>query len=630
LNIHLNSASGSPASQHCSVDSGPDWRTHDIDSMDKQEWSAIEFLRTLYKRRSTLMYIVGASIAAAGLISLGQPRWYRSEASIEIQGINENFLSTRDIYPTIASAVDSSGTYVQTQADILEQDALIEQVVRKLHLEARPDFQRSPGFWDRFRWFSGPGAASAPDVHNAVDIVKENVKIVPSRMSRILRIVCDARNPQDASDLANALAQTFIEQTIEARTHAAQQTHMALSLQLAELRTKLFKSEIQLAAVGRGLTSGLRPQRPFAGGSSLPGELTAYNTLKREVESDRRFYETMSQRVNDARVAAAVRQPNIGFVGPARPAAHPYKPNLPLNLAIGMFGGLILAIGGVMLQEQTNSFLRRPGEAGLYLTLPELGAIPQVPNLDIHGLSLLRSNNGDLRVDRAAREQQLSGLSESFRATLASIMSAGRNGDQAHILLVTSSQPMEGKTTVVSNLAIGLAEIGRKVLLIDGDMRRPRLHKIFEQANSWGLSDVLREKNAIEELPLDALIKKTAVPGVYLLPSGVCADNIFGLLWSGRLARLLPRFRQEFDYVLLDAPPCLEFADARIMARHTDQLLLVVRANYTDKRTAQVAVQRLLEDGIPVMGVILNRCDPAHSDLYRYAFHYGFNRQGLT
>jgi succinoglycan biosynthesis transport protein ExoP len=189
---------------------------------------------------------------------------------------------------------------------------------------------------------------------------------------------------------------------------------------------------------------------------------------------------------------------------------------------------------------------------------------------------------------------------------------------------------MEGKTTVASNLAIGLAEIGSNVLLIDGDMRRPRLHKVFDQANSWGLSDVLREKNAIEELPLDALIKKTAVPGVCLLPSGVCADNIFGLLCSGRLARLLPRFRQEFDYVLLDAPPCLEFADARIMARLADQLLLVVRANYTDKRTAQVAVQRLLQDGIPVMGVILNRCDPVHSDMYRYAFHYGLNRQGLA
>jgi receptor protein-tyrosine kinase len=96
------------------------------------------------------------------------------------------------------------------------------------------------------------------------------------------------------------------------------------------------------------------------------------------------------------------------------------------------------------------------------------------------------------------------------------------------------------------------------------------------------------------------------------------------------MARLFPRFRQEFDYVLVDAPPCLEFADARIMARHADQLLLVVRANYTDRRTAQAAVRQLLLDGIPVMGVILNRFSPTQNDMYRYAFHDSLKRQGLA
>jgi receptor protein-tyrosine kinase len=90
---------------------------------------------------------------------------------------------------------------------------------------------------------------------------------------------------------------------------------------------------------------------------------------------------------------------------------------------------------------------------------------------------------------------------------------------------------------------------------------------------------------------------------------------------------MLPRFRQEFDYVLVDAPPCLEFADARIMARYAEKLLLVVRANYTDRKTAQVAVQRLLLDGISIMGVILNRWDPARSDLYVYANHLRTNRE---
>jgi succinoglycan biosynthesis transport protein ExoP len=627
LNIYVNSMSGSAASERNSVQPRPDCRATDAYPTGPQEWSAIECLRTLYRRKAILMYIVGAGILVAGLISLAQPRWYRSEAALEIQGTNENFLNTRDIYPTVASSADSSGIYVQTQAEILQQGVLIEQVVKKLHLEARPEFQRAPNLWDKFRRLTGAGLTSL-DVHNAADIVKNNVTIVPSRTSRIIRIICDARDPQVAADVANALAQTFIDQSVEARHHAAQQTHTSLRLQLAELKDQLLRSEAQLAAVGRQqLRFGLGPLS-FHGGSILTAEV-AYNTLKREVESDRRFYETMSQRVNDARIAAAVRQSNVGFIGPAEPSAHPYKPNLPLNVAIGMFGGLILGIGWVMLREQTNSFLRTPGDAGMCLTLPELGAIPQVSNL---GLTAQGFHTGgrNMDVDLAVTEPQLSDLAESFRATLASILSAGRNGHQANSLLITSARPMEGKTTVVSNLAVGLAEIGNKVLLIDGDMRRPQLHKVFDQPNSWGLSDVLRETNAVEELPLDVLVKKTAVPGVYLLPSGVCAENIFGLLWSGCMKRLLPRFREEFDYVLLDAPPCLEFADARIMARYADQLLLVVRANYTDRRTAQVAVQRLLLDGISVMGVILNRCDPAESDMYRYAFDSGLSRKGLT
>jgi receptor protein-tyrosine kinase len=218
-------------------------------------------------------------------------------------------------------------------------------------------------------------------------------------------------------------------------------------------------------------------------------------------------------------------------------------------------------------------------------------------------------------VQRAARPQAISELSESVRATLASILSANRSGDtHSHFFAITSSRPMEGTTTVVGNLGIALAEICAKVLLIDADLRRPRLHKLFGEANSWGLSDILGEKNAIEDLPLEALVKKTLVPHLYILPSGACTNNIFGLLCAGRMARLFPRFRREFDYVLVDVPPCLEFADARIIARYVEKVLLVVRANYTDIRTVQAGVHRLLLDGLPVMGFILNRWDPASND----------------
>ena len=617
--IHILPGNMQPDLQCSSSLPEPSGRAVGTDAGGESEWSVMDCGRMLYRHKTFLLCMVALGIIVVTLLTAIQPRIYQSHASIQIQGINENFLNLRDIYPTAAPSGDNA-VYVQTQAEMLRQEALIEQVVRKLRLEERPEFRDGSNIWNRFS-ASGEAPLLGAGVLTAVEEVKKNLQIVPSRGSSIIQIVCDARNPELAAAIANTLAQTFIEQSIEARQRAASQTLASLRLELEELRKTLINSEAELGVYGSGFggiwSKSGRPQAVIGSGR-LPGA-TPYNTLQREFDGNRQFYEVISRRVDEARIASAVRQSNVRLIGPAQPAAHPYKPNFPLNLAIGIFGSLVLAIGYVMLREQTSSVLRVPGEAGAYLTLPELGAIPRATNRRFTALGLLGAGVRTSPVERASLEQPFSGLSESFRGTLASILSASHNGDHPRILVVTSSRPMEGKTTVVSNLGIALAEIGSKVLLIDGDLRRPRLHKVFDQANSWGLSDVLREKNAIEDLPLEALVRRTTVPRLYLLPSGTCADNIFGLLCSGRMARLLPRFRPEFDCVLVDAPPCLEFADARIMARYAEKLLLVVRADYTDKKMAQAAVRRLLLDGIPVMGVIFNYWDPSNGAPCGYA-----------
>ena len=575
------------------------------------QWNFMDYVRTLYRRKNALCCLAGLGMLAAALFSAVQPRLYRSQASIQIQGVNENFLNLRDVFPTAAPSADNA-VYVQTQAEMLQQDSLLELVVDKLHLQERPEYQRAPGLL---------GAARRSDadasVRTAAEELKRNIQVSASRTSSLIRILAQARDPQLAALLANTLAQTFIEQSIEARQRSAQQTYSSLSRDLAEIRKKAIKAQAELGAYGRGSAGilGVGGSRKPPVGSFRSDWMSTYG----EADGNRQFYEAMSRRVDEASLASTVRQSNIRLVGPAQPPSRPFKPNLPLNLAMGIFGGLMLGVGYVMLREQTNSALRAPGEAGAYLTLPELGAIPRADKWRLPLPGLPGPHNGKLHVERASLEQPLSGVSEFFRATLASILSAGHHGERPQILVITSSRPNEGKTTVVSNLGVALAEIGNKVLLIDGDLRRPRLHHVFDQTNSWGLSDVLREKNAIEDLPLEALVKKTAVPRLSLMPSGTCTDNIFGLLCSGRMARLMPRFRQEYDYVLVDAPPCLEFADARIMAHYAEKLLLVVRADFTDRRTAQAAVQRLLLDRIPVMGVIFNDWDPTHSDLYSYA-----------
>jgi receptor protein-tyrosine kinase len=544
----------------------------------RDDWSLVEFLQILYRRKATLLGLICLAVLSAAAITAMQSRVYRSQASLEIQAFNDSFLDLRDVYPAVPAS--DPAVYMQTEVERLQQDALLAQVARKLGLEGRPEYRDARGLIPRLR---------------------QDIKIQPVRNSRIIQVVCDAQDPSLAAALANTLARDFIEQSTRTRQEAAWKTYQSLVPQLNDLRNTL------------------RPYARSTNGAASP--------LGADV--DRRFYDAVLEKAYHAWLAARLPSTNVRLVGSAEPPMIPHRPNWPLNLAIGAIGGLLLAVATVMLQEQHKSVLRVPGDAGTYLAVPELGVIPQARHASPFTIFVPGAGNGRLRVERAALEQG-AGLAESFRTITASILSAGDRDGNARVLVVTSSQPAEGKTTVVSNLGIALAAISRKVLLIDGDLRRPRLHTLFDQPNSWGLSDVLSEKNAIDELPLDVLAKKTSIPHLYLLPSGASTDNVFGLLYSGRMARLLPRFREEFEYVLVDAPPCLEFADARILARHAEELLLVVQANHTPRRTAQAAIDRLRQDGIPLLGVILNRWDPAPGDQYSYRASRSSIQQGVA
>ena len=538
-----------------------------------EDWSVTDCKRILRRRKGAVLWITCMASFAASLITSAQPRVYESRALLEIQSLNGNFLNFQDIYPAAASNVES-GSYVQTQAELLQQDSLIEEVARNLDLKKRPEFRPPSDLLGKLR---------------------QDIRIAPLRNSRIIQIVCDARDAALAADLANTLAQVFIEQGIEARQHAARQTYESLRLQLEKLRPGLLEQ--------------------YAHRTEQLGSVRGSGPLTREAGVDHRVYETMLRKLNEARAASMIRQSDVQLTAPAEPAARALKPNLPLNFALGTLGGFVLAIGFVMLHEQSISALNAPGEAGTYLSLPELGDIPNAGARGRPALCLFASST-TFRVEKAVLQYPSSCLSESFRSTLVSIVSI--DGGQSRILVVTSALPMEGKTIVVSNLGIAFAETGSKVLLIDGDVHHPRLHGIFDRGNGWGLTDILCEGNAIEEIPLDVLVKTTTIPHLYLLPSGAPIDNTFGLLYSSRMSRLFRRFREEFDYVLVDAPSCLEYADTRMMAPYADGLVLVVRANYTDQKTAQAVARRLEGDGTRVTGIILNRWDQFRSDVYGY------------
>lgn len=340
--------------------------------------------------------------------------------------------------------------------------------------------------------------------------------------------------------------------------------------------------------------------------SDQAGKAIHYSILKREVDSNRQLYEAMLQKVKEAGITAAMRASNFRVVDPAKPPFLPYRPNWLLNSSLGLLGGVFVGVFVILMRERSDSSVRSPGEASLCLNIPELGIIPATR-----------------RTELASWLHKSSLVGESFRSAVTSILLSGQNGDRPRVIVLSSPNPSEGKSTVASNLAIALAETGQKVLLIDADLRKPRIHGIFNVLNSWGLSDLLRERNPVADCPLEALVRSTEFRDLYVLPAGPGAASITNLLHSTRTRELLARLRNEFDTVLIDTPAMLLLPDARVLAQLADGVVLIVRSGFTTRDSALAAKQRFTEDGARVLGSILNHWNPATAaSAHAHGYHY--------
>jgi capsular exopolysaccharide synthesis family protein len=320
-----------------------------------------------------------------------------------------------------------------------------------------------------------------------------------------------------------------------------------------------------------------------------------------------------------------------------------------MNSLQGLVAGVFIGIVFVLVRERVDRALKKPGDAPFYLDLPELGTIPGASAGTSSSESSRRgrrsvsltlgiqssSKNGKDKTSVQPSEKhlpesveltcwlrKLSLEAECYRSVLTSILFTGCNGDRPRVLVVTSPLPGEGKTTVASNIAITLAEINRSVLLIDADMRKPRLHDIFGLPNTWGLTDLLQSKDPIERSLPEVIAQETEIPNLHVLPSGPGTEGISTLLHSVRTVELIQRVREEFDTVVIDTPPMTHLADARVLGQLVGDIVLVLRAGHTTRDSARAAVDQLREDGTRVVGTILNDWKPNTSGNGHYDDYY--------
>ncbi len=363
---------------------------------------------------------------------------------------------------------------------------------------------------------------------------------------------------------------------------------------------------------------------------------TRYNLLKREVDSNRLMYDSMLQKLKEVGVAGAMPVSGVRVVDSAKAPKFPALPSKPLNAALGLvFGALAGMVFGLM-RLHTDRYLRAPGEAGMLLAVPEIGAVPSLAsdpikpagwlkrwtgnNQEENGRALTilqnptfgqtqaeRRRNG--HVDLALVFRDRSVMAEAYRGALPAILFANEQG-AVRTLVVTSANPREGKTSTVSNLAIGLADLNKRVLLIDGDVRSPRLHEVFGLSNEFGLADLLEHGQHDAKLaPIPSGVDRLSI-----LPVGRPTEMTKNLLHSPRLVELLKGFEADYDIVLIDTAPALHMRDARLLGSLADAVVLIVRAGQTSRDAASAVIDKFRQDGTPVLGVILNDWKPESGD----------------
>ena len=359
-------------------------------------------------------------------------------------------------------------------------------------------------------------------------------------------------------------------------------------------------------------------------------ETAHYSLLRREVDASRTLYESLAQKLKEASIASALRANNIRVVDAAERPGAPYKPNVRQRATLGLLGGFIVGIAFVVLREQADRTLQDPGDITYHLGLPELGVVPIGSVLESSAVggrsnpkALFQINSSaNAQVEMVSFWQNSSLLAESYRSALTSILFSKQMGDRPRVIVFTSASPKEGKTTTVCNLGIALAEIKRSVLVIDADMRRPRLHTVFGVDNESGLSELLSEKDPLDADKFGEACAATAVPGLFVLTSGSSRSGASTLLHSARLEEVLRLARARFDTVIVDTPPMVNIADARVVARFGDAVILIVRSGVTTRDAALLAKSRFEEDGIPILGTILNFWNPKTPGYSYYKYYY--------
>jgi len=707
---------------------------------EKNGFTPLHFLRYAVKYRWVIAITCIVGVALGVVVTMMQPQLYQSTARLEIMAPSARIIQEMEL----VSQTSDLRSFL-TAREKLRSRATVMRVVHELGLAERADFLfPAPSFSLRNIINRAFGIGNSENLDKylpeqreeiAIGRVMSNLQVELVHNTSLLAVSYSDQNAKVAAEIANQIAQSYIDQRVDQSSQTSDLTRRFIEDQVEQVKAKLQRSEEELVAYAKSqsltlsidqkslissnieaintalsktieerlnnqllvqqidagraasldqvlsseglqklnaeiarlsaeyqqklsafkpafpemrqleaqinelrrqykdgiiiVTEGarMRYQESVAREADLRKKLAEleeehirfqdknirYTILKREVDSNRSQYETLIGKLNDVGVSADLRSNNAELADFARIAGAPYTPRLSINLAIALALSVAFFTIIIYLLELLNNRFANPDQIEKELGVALLGILPKV--------------NGAQFTQELVDPK--SGLSEAYRTLRTALQFSGPEG-APKTLVVTSSEPNEGKSTTAMKLAQDFAALGQRVAIVDADLRKPNLHRLFGITNTLGLSNILT--NTVPAEQSEKILRRVGDQNVWVITSGTIPPNPADLLSSPRMALILQQLSQRFDIVIIDSPPVVGLADAPLLGRLAEATLFVVSYDQITRKAGAVAIKRLRAAGAEIIGATMskfsvNKLD--YTDAYRHMnySYYGYGTE---
>lgn len=549
------------------------------------------YISVILKRIWLLIGVIFISVAAAVAVNMLMQPKYKASVLMMIDREDSGKIETSS-FGSWASDED----YYRTQYKLLESRSLLEKVHRQMNLSEVPEFKQ-PNGWAK---------------------LKKHIKIIPITRSRLLNLEVESYDRQLCTNIANTIARTFVEDNVSNRVSIAQDVIAALdATERSTKQQELLNSMPQV--VNSDFIKNLKNQEIalYKQYVQLNARYTVNHpeviSIQNQLQAIREKIDTETRRLIQSikiELSGQFSGNNIRIVDEAMVPDNPYKPNKMLNLLIGFCVGCILGVLFIFIVEFLDKSIKTSEDLQDKLKISFLGFIP---------VNKIKKSQNEYEIMLKEGNFLLAEQIRNIRTMLGFALSDNRKSP----FLIASSLQSEGKSHLSVNLSVAFAQTQKKVLLIDGDLRRSRLHKVFKVSNEKGLTNIWHEDKQISSFEYN--VQQTKVENLYVMTSGMRPPNPSELLNTPLLEVFIKWAVENFDCVIVDCPAVMPVSDTLLWGKYINKAIFVVKYGSTNSKLAEAALEKMKNVGIKILGGVISQYEPKGLTYSKYGYYKNYS-----